>query len=110
MLLQKLSSPGCPLKSLRPHLPSTPTPHHKALSNSLPTSWIDTAVTKVLPFAVCEVEGLPNDPRDLVDEALAENFAEEYKVKKWPLNVVHDETCVEVRMRFTRTKTRSAEE
>lgn len=75
-----------------------------------PFRGIDTAVTKVLPFAVCEVEGLPNDPRDLVDEALAENFAEEYKVKKWPLNVVHDETCVEVRMRFTRTKTRSAEE
>ena len=69
---------------------------------------VDVAVTDAIPFAVVDVEGAPPDPGEARDAAAAAAAAAEaYRVKKWPASALSGETCVEVRVRFARAKTRS---
>ena len=44
------------------------------------------------------------------DAAAAAAAAEAYRVKTWPASALSGETCVEVRVRFARAKTRSEQE
>ena len=70
---------------------------------------LDVAVTGAIPFAVVDVEGAPQDPGEVArDDAAA--AAEAYRVKTWPASALSGETCVEVRVRFTRYKTRSEQD
>ena len=68
---------------------------------------VDVAVTDAIPFAVVDVEGAPPDPGEERDAAAAAAAAEAYRVKTWPASALSGETCVEVRVRFARAKTRS---
>jgi hypothetical protein len=71
---------------------------------------VDVAVTDAIPFAVVDVEGAPPDPGEERDAAAAAAAAEAYRVKTWPASALSGETCVEVRVRFARAKTRSEQE
>ena len=72
---------------------------------------VDVAVTDAIPFAVVDVEGAPPDPGEERDAAAAAAAAAEaYRVKTWPASALSGETCVEVRVRFARAKTRSEQE
>ena len=75
---------------------------------------VDVTVTGAIPFAVVDVEGAPPDPgeaeRDASPATAAAAAAEAYRVKTWPASALAGDTCVEVRVRFARAKTRSEQE
>jgi hypothetical protein len=72
---------------------------------------VDVAVTGAIPFAVVDVEGAPPDPGEAErDASPAAAAAEAYRVKTWPASALAGDTCVEVRVRFARAKTRSEQD
>ena len=73
---------------------------------------VDVTVTGAIPFAVVDVEGAPPDPGEAERDAAAAAAAaaEAYRVKTWPASALAGDTCVEVRVRFARAKTRSEQE
>ena len=72
---------------------------------------VDVAVTGAIPFAVVDVEGAPPDPgeaeRDASPRRRRRRGVPGEDVARLPLA---GDTCVEVRVRFARAKTRSEQE